>query len=79
MADVVLRILLVLIGMFVGFGLGFIAACFGATGIVKAKRELEEELAKVKAERDDLKAKQTVKVIEIHDGTVGKDIKFGGF
>ena len=78
MADVALRILLVLIGMFVGFGFGFIVACFGATGIVKERNRLEDELKKVTAERDELKTKG-VRVVEIHDPTVGRNVKFGGF
>lgn len=78
MADVLLRILLVLIGMFVGFGFGFIVACFGASGIVREKNQLKDELEKVKAERDELKKKSVVKV-EIHDPTVGKNVDFGGF
>lgn len=78
MADVLLRILLVLIGMFVGFGFGFIFACFGASGIVREKNQLKDELEKVTAERDELKTK-SVRVVEIHDPTVGKNVDFGGF
>jgi len=78
MADLPLRLLLVFIGLFIGFGFGFLFACWGASGIVKEKNELKEELEKVKSERDELKTK-SVRVVEIHDPTVGKNVKFGGF
>lgn len=63
----------------VAFGMGFLLACIGAARIIAEKATLKDELEKVKAERDELKANQKVKVIEIHDGTVGKDLDFGGF
>lgn len=78
MNDIAIKILILLIGSMLGFGLGFIFACFGASGIVREKNQLKDELEKVTAERDELKKKGVVKV-EIHDPTVGRNVKFGGF
>ena len=78
MNDIAIKILILLVGSMLGFGLGFILACFGASGIVKEKNQLKDELEKVTTERDELKKKGVVKV-EIHDPTVGQNVKFGGF
>lgn len=78
MNDIAIKILILLIGSMLGFGLGFLFACWGATGIIKEKNQLKDELEKVTAERDELKKKGVVKV-EIHDPTVGKNVDFGGF
>lgn len=79
MNDVAVKILIFLIGSLCGGGFGFVLACFGATGIVKERNRLEDELKKVKAERDELKKNPPVKNVEIHDSTIGKTVDFGGF
>lgn len=78
MNDLAIKILILLIGSMLGFGLGFLFACYGAIGIIREKNQLKDELEKVTAERDELKKKSVVKV-EIHDPTVGQNVKFGGF
>lgn len=78
MNEIAVKILLFLVGSFVGGGFGFLLACFGATGIIKEKNKLKDELESVKAERDELRRKE-VKVVEITDPTVGRNVKFGGF
>lgn len=78
MNEIAVKILLFLVGSLVGGGFGFLLACFGATGIIKEKNNLKTELESVKAERDELRRKE-VKVVEITDPTVGRNVKFGGF
>lgn len=78
MNEMAIKVLILLIGSLLGFGFGFLLACFGASGIVKEKNQLKDELEKVTAERDELKTK-SVRVVEIHDPTVGRNVKFGGF
>ena len=78
MNDMAVKILIFLIGSLLGFGFGFLVACYGATGIIKEKNRLADELEKTKVERDRLKD-SPVKTVEIHDSTVGQNVDFGGF
>lgn len=62
MADFLIKLFILLVGL----GTGFLLACAGAARIVAEKAELKKELARVKAERDEIKASKT-RVIEIND------------
>lgn len=56
-----------LIVFLIGFGGGFMAACYGAARIVAEKADIKKELEKVKHERDELAKLARVKVVEIKD------------
>ncbi len=53
----------------IGLVFGFFVACIGAARIIAEKKDLKDELAQVKAERDYLAdiARQNTKTIEIND------------
>lgn len=61
MTDLLLHLFFLLIG----FGCGFVFACFGAAKIISDNKDLKDELAKITAERDRLK--ESAQVIEIKD------------
>lgn len=62
--------------LLVGIGAGFFLACIGAARIVAEKKDLKDELAQVKAERDYLAdiARQNTKTIEINDKRVTQHV-----
>lgn len=74
MADVIIKLFILL----VGFGFGFLVACGGAARIIAEKNDLKNELEKTKAELEAVKAVKT-RVIEISDDRAGKGVKFGDF
>ena len=55
----------------VGYGMGFLTACLGASQIIAEKHDLKNELEKTKAERDALKKEP--EVIEIRDQRLNLD------
>ena len=75
-----LKILFLLL---IGFGAGFLTACYGAARIVAEKADLKNELAQVRAERDLLAdiARKNTKTIEIKDERTNNpnNIEYGNF
>lgn len=75
-----LKILFLLL---IGFGVGFLMACYGAARIVVEKTDLKKELEQVRAERDLLAdlARKNTKTIEIKDErtTNPNNIEYGNF
>ena len=61
MTEFVIKLLLFL----TGFGMGFLAACMGASGIVAEKHDLKVKCARLEAEKEALK--KAPEVIEIKD------------
>ena len=73
MADVMVKLFLLLLG----FGLGFLTACGGAARIIAEKHDLKIKLAKTEAELEAVK-KSNTQVIEIKDPRVA-DVDFNNF
>ena len=73
MAEMIVKLFLLL----VGFGLGFLTACGGAARRVSEKHDLKVELHKTKAELEAIK-KNNTQVIEIKDERVA-DVDYGNF
>ena len=73
MADVIVKLFLLLLG----FGLGFLTACGGAARIIAEKHDLKIKLAKAEAELEAVK-KSNTQVIEIKDPRVA-DVDFNNF
>ena len=61
MTDLLLHFFFLLIG----FGCGFVFACFGAAKIISDNKDLKDRLVEMTAERDRLKG--SAQVIEIKD------------
>lgn len=61
MTDLLLHFFFLLIG----FGCGFVFACFGAAKIISDNKDLKDRLVEMTAERDRLK--ESAQVIEIKD------------
>lgn len=75
MAEVMIKIFILMVGFFFGFGVA------GAYSIrtVAEKAQIREELEKTKKELEKEKAKmpyEKPQIIEINDNTVGKNVDF---